>query len=665
MPTAPAKTRKPARDAVAESRSNPYHLPRGEPLRRAVVRVFRLQRRAVLAYLRTGRKAWDAYELRTKDHVRPIGPLPAGWPDWHDFGLGAIDQAWRFTPLLRATWDSAAKAFAPQVGLDPAEWSVVNPHTERMIDEAVLAFSNSMNGTTSQSLDAALAKTRQELTEGIVNRGEALTAITKRIGAIFDGAETYRARRIAWTETSRAVHAAQEQAAIASGVVTGWRWLLSSDACPICVAIAARCPAVRLEHPFAVIGDNPHYATVKFPPAHPHCNCSLTEVLDTDEQPKWHDTLQQPEDATDAEHETVGAELAARDNATVGGLKPKPAPPPKPAPAVKPRPPRAPRPKPAPKPKPAAPASAKPAWTPGTPMGAGRPIGERIAAADHLAVKVKAIAGLSSRSEAEIAALHARRDALANEINYYFEVNPLSSQIDPVAVEKMKDFDRRNLEILNQIEAIRAAEKARTRSVLDAMLGVAAGDRASWTHADGTGFRGRSRNVATRSQACDWLESKLTAGPNAAPIEVEWQSKPKERAFASRDRKLIMVKANESPGTMVHELGHHVEFAVPGAEKAAQEFLRHRVGDQPLRPLRDVAPGLRYRADEMGRDDDFARAFGPEAAWYVGKHYDSGSTEILSMGLELLYNSPVHFAKNDPEYCKFVLGILDGSLRSP
>ena len=270
MPTAAPKARTPRRDAALESRSNPFRLPRGEPLRRELAAVFREQRKAVLRFLRTGRKAWAGHELSTKDDAHPIGPLPAGWPDFHDFGLGSIDQAWRFTPLLKLTWDAAAKAFAPGVGLDPDSWSVVNPHTERMIDEAVLAFSDSMNATTSLALDEALARTREELKAGVVERGEALTAITKRINGIFDGAEKWRARRIAWTETSRAVHAAQEQAAIASGVVTGWRLLLSSDACPLCVAVYRRAPTVRLGHAFAVIGDNPHYSTIKFPPLHPY-----------------------------------------------------------------------------------------------------------------------------------------------------------------------------------------------------------------------------------------------------------------------------------------------------------------------------------------------------------------------------------------------------------
>jgi hypothetical protein len=97
-------------------------------------------------------------------------------------------------------------------------------------------------------------------------------------------------------------------------------------------------------------------------------------------------------------------------------------------------------------------------------------------------------------------------------------------------------------------------------------------------------------------------------------------------------RGIVVVKQNESAGTMAHELGHHVEYWMPGAQKAAQEFLAHRVGNQPLQSSRHAFPGSRYKPDEMGRDDDFAKAFGKTSAWYVGKHYSYGSTEVISDG---------------------------------
>ncbi len=275
--------------------SNTYGLPRGEKIRREQVAVFRRQRAAILRYLKTGKK----------DDLQ--GPLPSDWPTWHEFGLGAIEASKRFTPLIQALWQDGGEDLYARIGFDPDEWSVTNPHTEGMIERAALDLCEETQATTSLQLDEALAKTRSELIEGIIKQGESLAKLTERVNSIFDGAEKWRARRIAVTEASRAVHAAGEQAAIESGVVTGWELLLSSDACPLCQTIARRCPRVKLGQPFAVIGDNPNYSHVRFPPLHAQCQCTVTEVLDTDVQPEWSQTLVQPkpepEDIPDDEDE--------------------------------------------------------------------------------------------------------------------------------------------------------------------------------------------------------------------------------------------------------------------------------------------------------------------------------------------------------------------------
>jgi hypothetical protein len=37
---------------------------------------------------------------------------------------------------------------------------------------------------------------------------------------------------------------------------------------------------------------------------------------------------------------------------------------------------------------------------------------------------------------------------------------------------------------------------------------------------------------------------------------------------------------------------------------------------------------------------------------------DDGSTEILSMGMELMYRNPVYLAKNDPEMFDFIYSVV-------
>jgi hypothetical protein len=126
----------------------------------------------------------------------------------------------------------------------------------------------------------------------------------------------------------------------------------------------------------------------------------------------------------------------------------------------------------------------------------------------------------------------------------------------------------------------------------------------------------------------------------------------------------IQLATHNDASVVVHEWGHAIENNVPGAQKAAQEFLRHRVGDEPLTKLHEQFPGSGFKAYETGRKDQFDRAFPEHSAYYVGKEYAMGDTEIISMGLEALHRDPVGFCHKDPEYAKFILGVMSGSLRS-
>jgi hypothetical protein len=306
MPTATPKRSKAARRPKPEA--NTYGLPTGEPIRKALREVFRSQRNACLKALGVSPKASKrartgqgrnslAFRLATKDEGVPASD-PASF-DFPDLGPGLLDMAKRMTPLLAVYWEQGGEELRSRIGLDPNAWSVTNPHLRRMIEQAALDFCAATNATTSLQLNEAKSKLREELTAGVVDRGESVAALTKRVNKIFDTAETWRARRIAATEASRAVHAAQEEAAKQSGIVAGWEWLLSSDACPLCHRIVAEAGKVRLGQAFAVIGDHPTYSQIRMPPGHPGCQCTAVPILTPSyggpEDPQWSSTLDQPE----------------------------------------------------------------------------------------------------------------------------------------------------------------------------------------------------------------------------------------------------------------------------------------------------------------------------------------------------------------------------------
>lgn len=169
-----------------------------------------------------------------------------------------------------------------------------------------------------------------------------------------------------------------------------------------------------------------------------------------------------------------------------------------------------------------------------------------------------------------------------------------------------------------------------------------------------------------------------------------------QRGYYSSQDKQMSLPQNTQESTIVHEFGHHLEFENGTIHRLCLGFLHNRIGDEELVPLKALYPGSDYKSHEIAAKDRFNKAYGEmlfgrreiqvegrdeqrpdglkvvERRWdrvddssarYCGKVYSGGrATEILSMGLQKLYSDPIHFAKNDPEYFKFVVGVLDGSL---
>lgn len=257
---------------------NTYGLPTGEAIRRELVRVFREQRKAALGAV----KAIKSAEVEVK--APPAQDLPDfGGPqrraiipeiDWDALFLGNREMALRFVPLLQVIWDRSGRDLLARIGEDPERWDVEDPNLLAAIEDAALAFCEATNETTSLQLDQALEETRNAAYEG-----GSVEALTTRINEIFDGAERWRARRIATSEAARGYHAAEVRSAQQSGVVAGFRWLMSEDACPLCRTVARRVPAVRIGQPFAVNGDHPDYSVITHPPLHPGCCLPETPVI--------------------------------------------------------------------------------------------------------------------------------------------------------------------------------------------------------------------------------------------------------------------------------------------------------------------------------------------------------------------------------------------------
>jgi hypothetical protein len=112
---------------------------------------------------------------------------------------------------------------------------------------------------------------------------------------------------------------------------------------------------------------------------------------------------------------------------------------------------------------------------------------------------------------------------------------------------------------------------------------------------------------------------------------------------------------------MTHEIGHCIEDSSPLVKKLAAGFLQKRTaGETPIQ-LNTKFPW--FQDHEMGMKDEFDRVFPEHSAYYIGKTYADGGTEVVSMGLQQLHRDPIRFAENDPEYFNLMVGILQGTLK--
>jgi len=152
-------------------------------------------------------------------------------------------------------------------------------------------------------------------------------------------------------------------------------------------------------------------------------------------------------------------------------------------------------------------------------------------------------------------------------------------------------------------------------------------------------------------------------------INYDVRSDPKYRANAGGTT--VRLAETNKARTVAHEIGHCLEDQITDLVKREKEFLEHRAPGEVRKNLGALFPTHGYKPDEEGVEDEFSKYFSgtgsfgqfdDSAAIYVGKHYVNRS-ELLTMGIEALYVDPARFADKDPEFFKFVIGLLKGAFQ--
>ncbi len=184
------------------------------------------------------------------------------------FGGGSFGQAaaFGFRPQSfgAAAWTSTAANVAVTPGINAA-FDLLREQVPAAVKRLALDLAGEVTASTKRDIRRAL---EEGIREGLGN-----TQIADKLNFAFSG---NRAFLIAQTETSRAMHAGQLDAAAMSGVVKETEWLASSDACDKCLTLnGQRRP---LGEPFYVNPKGGTYAVVLHAPLHPNCVLGKTPI---------------------------------------------------------------------------------------------------------------------------------------------------------------------------------------------------------------------------------------------------------------------------------------------------------------------------------------------------------------------------------------------------
>lgn len=133
--------------------------------------------------------------------------------------------------------------------------------------------------------DQTILAIEQTISEGIA-QGETLYKLKNRIREVYFYANTVRSERIARTETIAASNEAAVEAYRQSPITIAKEWHVEPSACEFCRAMNGRI--VGLDEEFLAQGETlegkdegkytANYETVKHPPLHPNCRCTILPV---------------------------------------------------------------------------------------------------------------------------------------------------------------------------------------------------------------------------------------------------------------------------------------------------------------------------------------------------------------------------------------------------
>lgn len=169
-----------------------------------------------------------------------------------------------------------------------------------------------------------------------------------------------------------------------------------------------------------------------------------------------------------------------------------------------------------------------------------------------------------------------------------------------------------------------------------------------------TGVTKKKATILAGIKKFQSIVHKIAVG-NSYSVKIRQEKGRDRAAYRSQYSSVELREDGGALSTVVHELGHHLEYINQYARYAVRSFLNQRVGHLGTRKLVHLGKG--YGADEYYAKRQDGKKW---ISNYMGKQYDQGATEILSMGMELYATNPMRLAKGDPELFTLMAKIARG-----
>lgn len=237
---------------------------------------------------------------------------------------------------------------------------------------------------------------------------------------------------------------------------------------------------------------------------------------------------------------------------------------------------------------------------------------------------------------------------------------------DPQRALWQADIPATVKELTARKAALAAVRASRTETVRDALVAEVRATLDADVAAKGTAFRGAMLNPALpptmrnpgRAELQPVLDHAIAFWDRLFPaLPGERTASPpirivRERRSGALRGVLYMWRQEKRPKAWVHELAHAFEYLSPKAGEFGRWFRSQRMDSKPIHRLPGFEPGEYFHGGRF-TDPYMGKTYDAKVAYFGAVH-----TEVLSMGLQLLYDQPEQLFASDPEMFELLVDFI-------